>query len=498
MKRLYNITIVISSFLILLVFCFSCQEKNKRKIDKDEVVVTGNVKNFKDTTLTFSYYSYDFLKNLQKEKVKFHNGNFKLKMKASAPLKGWLSFGDIPVQKEIHYTQINGKDTIMKTGTFDPRMIYIYLEPGDSLNMNLDVNDIAGTYNFSGRNVDNNEFVNREEKRFNDYKHKFLNNWYNVANREPNDYKTVIDNNYREKMEFLKKSSDSMKLTKPLIDFYKNKYYADAVGSKINYPNVHSMYNENEETQLPSDYYNFMDNVSLKAKIGPNGIGYFYNLRSYLNKKYELAQKRENEKREYYDWTKTELPEEVRYEYMAYSLGSDFSRRLYNEFGSDSPYPSMAKVVKEKYKELEGMLEGNPAPKVSFQDTQGKTISIKDMQGKYTYIDLWATWCGPCIKEMPSLKKLQKKYKNKNIQFVSVSIDDKKDHDKWQKFVKDHDLRGMQLIANDKAHKKMAKAFNIKMIPRFIFLDPEGKIIDATAPFPSDPQLEKLFQEKNI
>ena len=99
---------------------------------------------------------------------------------------------------------------------------------------------------------------------------------------------------------------------------------------------------------------------------------------------------------------------------------------------------------------------------------------------------------------MPSLKKLQKKYSNANIQFISISVDDKKDHEKWQDFVKKENLLGTQLIADKEVYSKLSVAFNIKMIPRFILLDPQGNIVDATAPFPSDPALEKLFKNNNI
>lgn len=495
MKNLKSLTLFFSLIFGLLIVLSACHEEKKQPKSKG-IVLTGTIKNIPDTTFVFSYYTYDFLKNLKKKKVTFRNGNFKLKMEPSAPIKGWFSFGKVPISEKFEFTKINGRDTVMKTGTFDFRMIYVYLQPGDSLNLRADAGNIANTLHFSGDHIDNSIFVNIQDNKFNNYKHKFLNNWYNVANRKPDDYKRVTDDNYKKKMAFLKNVTDSMTLSNKLVDYFKNNYYADAVGSKINYPSIHSSYNENKKTKLPPDYYDFMNNVSMKAKISANGWGYFYNLRSYLNKKYELAEKNSEEKRDFYDWLKTELPEEARYEYMGYALGNDFSKRLYSEFGADSPFPKLAKEVRKKYKGMKGMMEGSPAPNIAFEDMQGKIVSIQDLEGKYTYIDLWATWCGPCIKEMPSLKKLQKKYKN--IQFVSVSIDDEKDHSKWQDFVKKKNLKGMQLIASEEAHKKLVKSFNLKMIPRFILIDPEGKIVDATAPFPSDPKLETLFKEKDI
>lgn len=69
----------------------------------------------------------------------------------------------------------------------------------------------------------------------------------------------------------------------------------------------------------------------------------------------------------------------------------------------------------------------------NFENIKGGTTSLKDLKGKYVYIDVWATWCGPCKAEIPHLKSLEEKYQGKNIVFVSISVDSKEDHDAWQK-----------------------------------------------------------------
>ena len=75
------------------------------------------------------------------------------------------------------------------------------------------------------------------------------------------------------------------------------------------------------------------------------------------------------------------------------------------------------------------------APNFNLPNQNGETISLSDLKGKYVYIDVWATWCGPCIAEIPSLKKVEKLYHNKNIEFVSISIDVRDrpvyNYDKW-------------------------------------------------------------------
>ncbi|RAV29077.1 TlpA family protein disulfide reductase [Sinomicrobium soli] len=490
-----------TTMALLTVWLTGCQEKTKEAEKNDTIIVTGQVEHFKDTTGAFTYYNYEFLKNLQTERVDFsEEGKFRMELKTGSPVKGWFSFGKVPVTREFQYTTIEGKDTTMRTGTVDLRMVYLYLLPGDSLHLEADAERLEETLSFSGTNVDNSIFVNAEDKRFNDYKHKFLKNWYDVANRKPDDYKRITDSLYREKLDFLADFSSRHSLSQELVHLYETDYYGKTVAAKVNYPAVYASYNDLEETPLPGDYYDFLDKVKFGEEIGENGMGYYYSLDAYLDKKYEVYRERNKtgDVQGFYDWVGTELPEKIHYQYMAYALAGDFSKELYDRFGADSPYPEMASVVREKYKDMEGMLEGNPAPEAVFEDTDGGKMALSDLRGKYTYIDLWATWCGPCKKEIPSLKKVARAYEGKNIQFVSISFDKEKDRGKWKDFVEENDLDGIQLIADKKAHDIISKAFNIKMIPRFILLDPEGKIVDATAPFPSDQKLLELFDELNI
>ena len=489
-------------FYCALISLSSCNntEGNKKGLPKDNTSwITGQVFNFIDTPLVFSYYPYGFLETLQTKIVQFdNNGNFNVKFNLSNPIKGWFSFGKVPITEEFTYKTIHGNDTIAKTGTFDFRMVYVYLEPGDSLNLKVDIENINKSLSFSGEGVDNNKFVNAEEGLFNSYKNKFLNNYYDLTKRKPDDYKNIIDLNLEKKLAFLESYKDTSELSSFLVDHYKTNYYANAIGAKINYPKLHSSYNNNSEVNLPDDYYDFLDKVKLEGEISKYGIGYFYNLKAYLQKKFEITSENTKKEMDFYEWTSTELPDTSRYQFMAYSLGSDFSRRLYDEFGANSPFPEISKVVKEKYSHLEGMLEGSLAPNVTFRDINNESVSLAQFQGKYTYIDLWATWCGPCIKEMPSLKKLEEMYGDKDVYFVSVSVNDKKDIDIWKEFIKDNNLTGIQLISSKETYDTLSTAFNIKMIPRFVLLDRDGAIVDATAPFPSDPELIKLFEKCGI
>ncbi|MDR1737405.1 MAG: TlpA family protein disulfide reductase [Candidatus Symbiothrix sp.] len=137
--------------------------------------------------------------------------------------------------------------------------------------------------------------------------------------------------------------------------------------------------------------------------------------------------------------------------------------------------------------------EGAPAIDFTVEDTNGKAVKLSDLKGKVVYIDFWATWCGPCIKEIPSLKQLESEYHNKNIAFVSISIDAEKDRPKWKNYVSSHGLQGLQWYAPEAAHKEISAAYQIHSIPRFILIDKNGKVVMSDAPRPSSSEIRPLI-----
>lgn len=141
---------------------------------------------------------------------------------------------------------------------------------------------------------------------------------------------------------------------------------------------------------------------------------------------------------------------------------------------------------------------GTPSPKFNYPDISGKNISLDDLKGKYVYVDVWATWCAPCKREIPYLKELDKEYKDKEIAIVSLSIDKMEHKEKWMTMVKDKNLTGIQIMADKDWNSDFVTAYNIKGIPRFILIDKEGNILDSDAPRPSDPRLKELFNNLDL
>ncbi len=180
------------------------------------------------------------------------------------------------------------------------------------------------------------------------------------------------------------------------------------------------------------------------------------------------------------------------------SASNENSEEIYNYLMANVSDEKFKTDLTDKFNKVKTLIKGNASPTFNYENHKGGTTSLDDLKGKFVYIDVWATWCGPCKREIPFLKEVEKKYHGKNIEFVSISIDDKKDYETWKKFVSDNQLGGVQLYADNAWESQFVKDYVIDGIPRFILLDTEGKIVSADAPRPSDEKLIELFNELGI
>ncbi len=126
----------------------------------------------------------------------------------------------------------------------------------------------------------------------------------------------------------------------------------------------------------------------------------------------------------------------------------------------------------------------------------GKQVQLKDIcKGKFTYIDVWATWCGPCKKEIPFMEKLVERFKgNDKVQFVSISVDE--NVEAWKKMIAADKPQWAQYNINGEANKQFSADWGITGIPRFIMIDKNGNIFAADATRPSNEETAKTIDEQ--
>lgn len=157
---------------------------------------------------------------------------------------------------------------------------------------------------------------------------------------------------------------------------------------------------------------------------------------------------------------------------------------VYNQFSSDTAYV------------------GKSAYNFSLPDSTGRMVSMKDFKGKVVFIDVWATWCGPCREQFPFLKELEEEYKDNNeIVFLGITIDRARDRQKWINTIKKENLPPLQLF--DDMGKSFARKYEIVGIPRFLLVSKDGKWIEVRCPRPEAKEdlkkyLDKALQEKPL
>ena len=171
----------------------------------------------------------------------------------------------------------------------------------------------------------------------------------------------------------------------------------------------------------------------------------------------------------------------------------------------ESNYDEIHPALIARKEAMARLAKGKPAPEFhDYENFAGGTNSLKDFKGKFVYIDIWATWCGPCFAQFPYLKELEKDFEGKNISFVSISTDDDRRsgtwenaHEKWIKTVKSQNLSGIQLWAG-KDDARFSQEYQISKIPRFILIDPEGKIVNSDEMRPSSPNIREYLTSVGV
>lgn len=176
---------------------------------------------------------------------------------------------------------------------------------------------------------------------------------------------------------------------------------------------------------------------------------------------------------------------------------SDSGQRqeLIKNYGSQINNQKLKSLAYSYFTTQEKLAKGNPAQDFVAQNIEGEDIRLSDFKGKYVVIDVWATWCGPCLVESPHFERIAIKNKNnKEVVFVGLSVDKRKDN--WYLQAKSKSESVVQLHLSAEEQKAFEKAYDLEFIPRFIFIDKEGNFVNSKMINPSHNYFETIITDQ--
>ena len=155
---------------------------------------------------------------------------------------------------------------------------------------------------------------------------------------------------------------------------------------------------------------------------------------------------------------------------------AEILKRIVENYG-DTPSGTMAKG---KLRQTEGI--GRPVD-LSFTDAiSGKPIAMADLKGKIVVLDFWATWCGPCVDEMPKMKELYAEYKDKGVEFIGISLDNPPDGlAKLKNFVAKNDIPWPQYYQDKGFLGAFSSGWGVNSIPCVFVVDAAGNLYSTEA-----------------
>ncbi len=451
MKKLFGLLLV----ALAVVAC--------NKESKDATIISGKVEN---------------AQGLKELKIKGGNDFSKvIKLREDGTFLDTLQ----PV-KSGYYTVIMGRGGLP-----------IYIETGDNLKISIDMANRKAPITFSeGKAVIANNYIAKKEKIYND---KIVEIGGTRA------FFTLDEDKFLASLN--KMTEENLKLLESTKDLSKD--FVALERKAIDYENLYNLftYSKHHGSLVKDEAYEPSEKITKPlGKISYNNTEDYETITPYKHIVFGHFQNKFYED----NADKKAVVEEVKatgieafkkdfavFMVSAMSLGGedlDEQVALIKSLTSDE---ETLKALDEFLKTADQLGMGKPSPKFVYKSIKGKEVKLEDLKGKLVYIDVWATWCGPCKRELPHLQKLEKEYHRKPVHFVSVSVDEKKAA--WEKMVKDKKLGGIQLHADKNWKSDFVKAYKINGIPRFILLDKQGNIISADAPRPSSDEIKPLLNE---
>jgi thiol-disulfide isomerase/thioredoxin len=452
MKKVY--------YILLIFVIISCKKQ------EEKFVISGKSENLINDTIILSK------RNFEKKIILNNQGQFKE-----------------VVENNFGYFNLK----------FQENNISLYLEPEFNLNISLDDNSSKTKFKNLGKYE--NEYLKLKDSLKGKLSDKEL-NMMSLYSKKENKFLKLIDSI---KIVYKNLLNSQNKLSEKFLNL-ENKWIEVNADIKINrYRTYHKSITNNTDfkvsNQFPKKYENININDIKNIEI-QDGI-YIDYIKDYLEYNHRKNYKKNDSidfQLAYLNFINKAISEINTKNKILYSVArfglkkTKRTKEYFTEYKKNTTEKKYHKQIEKIYKETIRLQPGSIAPYFEFENKNGKIVTLNELKGKILYVDIWGTWCGPCLAMFPYLKTLEKEFNNTDIQFIGICMDENKEN--WLKVIEEKELGGIQLYTS-LSNEKFKKDYGINSYPRYMLIDKEGKIINSNAKYPFEikNELTKLLKK---
>ncbi|HSV76675.1 MAG TPA: TlpA disulfide reductase family protein [Bacteroidales bacterium] len=462
----------ILSFVLIAILLAAC-----RPATDTSVRITGVVQNPTGDPIELVYFS-DFTNN-QREIVT---------LELDAENRFDVSF-DIPTPMAV--TLRNGRVSLQ-----------LFLQPGDRVQLEADATDWLNTLALTGEAAPNSTFFVQYQRELGvNLGSAFFNNAAMVS--APVVFQGVIDSVLAVQLGYLETYTNKAELSEPFNTFFTAEMEYAAKNRLLAYPSTHQRLNQlPDPLTLPDGFFDFLNDPGIFNDNLLHSEAYANFLLAYLGYQAGLTPQRFAEGTSQNEINYTLAGELIPGESGAFaqviSINREFNfgsiekaQALYDDFVARDISEDLRTRVTRTWEGIQALMPGKPAPDFTLTDINGNEVSLSDFKGKVVYLKFWASWCGPCMRQVPPAAELKKRLADQeDLVFLYVSIDT--DNNAWRSTVEHHGITGTHLVTPGR-ERGAPDLYQVKWIPTFYIIGRDGNIFDNRPPQPSDPRVDEVL-----
>ena len=357
--------------------------------------------------------------------------------------------------------------------------ISFYYQPGDKIKVEITGSDIYNNTKFTGSGSEENTYLLKAAQKF---KTTEIVLQRNVQDASPRAFKSWLGQVRKEKLDFLTDYIATHPLSASFLPYAEadiNYWYAYNL---MDYLYVHPMLNDQPyPMEVSKDFFDFMDFIPVNndaALPNKNFVNYIQEFISYQNRQEGNRQKARTELAETYLTGETkDLFKAILLLLKIQQTPSTALAAELNEYALTATNQVYVAFLRKAYHDVKGLEVGMKAPAFQLLNQKGEIVQLADYKGKVVFLDFWATWCRPCIESMELHKTMHEQFKDKEVVFVYVSMEN--NPAVWKKYITTRGIKGNHLIAGEQMGVKspISTDYKVKKIPYSLIIDPNGIVV---------------------